>query len=374
MISFSLSGTLESLNAAKTAGTLVPDRIYFVEGVGTFIATANNEYKRYDYDVEAVSGNITGWVDNNFISKADESSNGFIPVFDLNGELDNSGYQIGSQLPDEFGASGELAVESAVKEYVDDAISTAANGAISGIAFDNATAQISYTPIAGSSTTVSETLSGLVRDFTYANGVITLTGTGGFSKTVNIPAEQLLSGVAYVEVPANFATNGLTASFGSEQVSLTSSDITVGNAKFGIVFRFATQTIDTQNFTAAYTFVPVEDLVKDYDADQFKLVNGKLTLKAIPESLLSGYEYATTGWVDTNYATKTELNTGLSGKIDKVLNETGEVPQFKADGNIESTGKVVGAETASALSGAHANTLATEMAVSGFIFDCLSFK
>ena len=351
MISFSNNKTKAQLDELKTASGLVVDRVYFVAGVGTFIATAVDNYTRYDYDVEAVSGNITGWVnDQNFAHKAPGDFGTIFINSGTDGDLVSSEYSIGIIGSEGFGDETELAVESAVKDYVDTAINNVTSDAITEISYSNESAQLSAV-IGGTNTAITPAISGLVRGFSYASNVVTLTTTKADGTTedrvINIPAEQLLSGVAYVQIPSDFATTGVVATFKTgDTPTLTSSDITPNGAKFGIVFRFATQTIDSQNFTAAYTFVPVEDLVKDYNTTQFTISEGKLTL----------------------------LDSVISGKIDKVFNETGEVPQFKADGNIESTGKVVGAETASALSGAHANTLATEMAVSGFIFDCLSFK
>lgn len=353
MISFSLSGTLESLNAAKTAGTLVPDRIYFVENVGTFIATANNEYKKYNATAE-LSGLISGLQAN----KADRDTTanaGQVAKIDADGDAVGTGKTIGGIDKTEFGASGELAVESAVKEYVDDAINTAANGAISGIAFDNATAQISYTPIAGSSTTVSETLSGLVRSFTYSDGKITLTATNGFSETINLPAEQFLAGVAYTQIPSNgVPASGLTVSFKGASTVVPAAKISNAvSGQFGIIFQIATVD-DPSTATAGnaetydYTFVPVEDLVKDYNTSEFTLSEGKLTLNTVPSGKVNA------PW--NTFATK--VGTGHEGKL---LTAT-------SDGNLDASTYSITSAKAD-IEDADTTTVPTAEAVNDFVVE-----
>ena len=401
MISFSNNvASKAALDQLKANSQLVIDRIYFIENVGVFIATANNEYKKYDYDFSTefagkadkapgtagtiftnngTEGNLvsslysvgttsaTGFgtanklateqgakayvdqvsaaIDPKYIPKVNPATADDLPILTATGTLTDSNVKIGAADKTDFGVSGEVARESAVKEYVDAAIQGVTSDAITGISYSNESAKLSAV-IGGVNTEITPGISGLVRGFSYASNVVTLKTTKADGTTedhvINIPAEQLLSGVAYVQIPDDFATTGVVATFKTgDAPTLTSADITPNGAKFGIVFRFATQTIDTQTFTGTYTFVPVEDLVKDYNTTQFTISEGKLTLLS------------------------TFTDSIISGKIDKVLNETGEVPQFKADGNIESTGYSVG--TTSANTFGAANKLATEVGTSAWV-------
>jgi len=342
----------------------------------------------------AVESAVTGYVsssinDLNINSKADRDTlenSGQVAKIDEQGDAVGTGYTIGDVDLVGFGASGELAVESAVTGYVSNEIkkvNQAATDAISGISFNNETAQISYIKVgANSSISISDTISGLVRDFIYSNGKIILTGTNNFSREINIPKEQFLADVKSYNIPTDGVTTDISGYFTG---IVTDTNDVIPSTTFdglsgihGIVFRFATQDGITSGFNYDYAFISIEDIVKDYNAEQFKLESGKLELKSIPNELISGY---VSGYVESqNFATKTyvdtqdEITSGLiTGWVDEnyiknVSNHENEVPLFNANGNISSSNKIIGNNTLSGFE----NTLATEKAVSGFVDDKIS--
>lgn len=293
MISFSKITKDAFENMVKA--DFVVDRIYFVEGLGTFITdtTTTLGYKKYDYDFST-----------EFAAKADRVSDpstvsGQVAKIDADGDAVGTGYTIGVTSKTGFGADNKLATEKGVESFVNDAINTAADGAISGITFNNANAQIGYTPIGGNSTPVSETLSGLVRNFTYDDGKITLTASNGFEKTINLPAEQFLKDVKTYTVPSAGVTADVTGVFTE---AIPANTFTGISGIPGLVFKFAVVDDPTDATSGGvehyrYTFVSVEDLVHDFNEEQFEVTNGKLTLKSIPTSLISAY-------VDGNYISK----------------------------------------------------------------------
>ena len=366
MISFSLSATMADLNTAKTNGTLVKDRIYFVAGVGTFIATSTNAYTRYDYDVEAISGNITGFVDGHYISKINPAVGGDIPGITEGGELSGTGYSIGTTSKTGFGADNKLATEKGVESFVNDAINTAADGAISGITFSNANAQISYTPIGGSSTVVSEALSGLVRDFTYADGKITLTATSGFTKTINLPAEQFLQAVKGHTVAAADLTAGSTDVFTGETVPASAFvDANAQEGDRGIVFKIKTVDDPSTNTagnaeTSTYLFVKLTDLIKDYDYTGESVGPVTITVDNTNRTITGELLYNEAQF-KVNDSTK-KLEAALSGAKGQVLQAN------SSTGLVEGSGYSVGVTSATDFGAA--NKLATEQAVA----DLLSFK
>ena len=347
------TGTLAQYNAlqSKDANTL-----YYVVDEATNKAYQFKGDVPYVYPIEVVSefpssGQRQGVIYVNTSTKQSQYWDG--------SAWQSLSLEVITTIPDSGALDTNIPSTKAVADYVAKKIaeSTAGVGAVS---FSNDTHKLSVTAD-GSLTETA--IAGLVLDFAYASttGVVTLSYTdntgASTSKTINLPLEQVLTGVEQHTVTAEEAGTGIYEGAVENDIGLL---MTVTNQS---------------NSTSVQYFVNLKNFIDVYTSgsaatDTVKIVVGSEdnTIKA---TIALGSEFsanATNGNLEVSaieMSKITGLTNALAGKIATITGGTvGNLVTVAADGQVADSGKAIGGATLNATP--NANTIATEAAVKAY--------
>lgn len=236
--------------------------------------------------------------------------------------------------------------EKAVRDFVNGAISESGTGSVSAVSMTNGlNAQLSVRT--GTAAPVLTNIEGLFQSISYSGGKLVLKSSNKTDAEVDIPVENFLSTVARHVVSGEEAGTGIYAGIeeGDLGILFTMKDGTQMFVKLSDLV----DTYVADNSAASGITVEIDgyniSAVLNFDASEFELVGGKLTVKAIAASKITG------------------LSDALSGKMNKL-------PAAAADyvllggataADAKSSGKKIGGSTLAATP--NADMLATEAAV-----------